>query len=92
MNEKLCVYLGIPIALITTLLIIYTAYRIESSINCKNPYKEVCIDYHYEYRLKPYPNIKGMPGLKVGSVKMIPQQVKVCDIYELQLKEGCNEK
>ena len=59
---------------------------------CDNPYREVCIDYHTEVRLVPLPSAAAPGGIKIGGgLRMAPRPVKVCDIYELQLKEGCEE-
>lgn len=78
--------------LFTIVLIICGVYmyaQYQKSHRCDQPYTEVCIDYHTETRLVPIP---GGAGLKVGKIRMAPRPVKVCDIYELQLKEGCDEK
>ena len=91
MNEKLCVYLGIPIALIATILIMYMAYKIERKNYCKQPYHKVCVKHHIENRLTPF-FLCTCIKMKVGKTTMSLRPVKVCDIYELQLKKGCKDE
>ena len=60
---------------------------------CDTPYQEVCIEYHTDVRLVPVPSAAAPVGIKIGrGLKMAPRPVKICDIYEYQLKDGCEEK